>query len=317
MCEWAPYELKDINDSEQRAQVCGVNTEDIRQGVQAVVLSIPKDKARDMALERLDQGSWPELYFTNSGSGGMRRKRYIDINQGKVATTLWPRDEVGTTSEAKSEIKRLFDGNVPFTTPKPTRLLDRVLQIATDKDAIVLDSFAGSGTTAHAVLSMNREDGGSRRFILAELGDYADDVTAERVRRVIHGYGEGKSAVEGVDSGFSYYELGPALFQGDGTLSPDVARVDLARYVWATETRAPYEDLMDKHPYLLGEHAQAVYYLAWEPGEETALTYDLLRGLPRKGFPTVIYADRCAIAPERLDEMGVVFKRVPDQIARI
>lgn len=317
MCEWAPYELKDINDSEQRAQVCGVNTEDIRQGVQAVVLSIPKDKARDMALERLDQGSWPELYFTNSGSGGMRRKRYIDINQGKVATTLWPRDEVGTTSEAKSEIKRLFDGNVPFTTPKPTRLLDRVLQIATDKDAIVLDSFAGSGTTAHAVLSMNREDGGSRRFILAELGDYADDVTAERVCRVIHGYGEGKSAVEGVDSGFSYYELGPALFRGDGTLNSDVARADLARYIWATETRAPYEDLTDEHPCLLGEHAQAVYYLAWEPGEETTLTYDLLRELTRRGAPTVIYADRCVIAPERLDEMNVVFKRVPDQIARI
>lgn len=149
------------------------------------------------------------------------------------------------------------------------------------------------------------------------MSDYADNVTAERVRRVISGYGEGDSAVEGIDSGFSYYELGPELFRPDGTLDPDVTRADLARYVWATETRAPYADRTDEHPYLLGEHAQAVYYLAYEPERETTLTYDLLRGLPRKGSPTVIYADRCTIAEGRLDEMGIVFKRVPDQIARI
>lgn len=232
-------------------------------------------------------------------------------------TNWWPYSEVGHTDEAKKELKSIFDGMIPFDTPKPTRLIGRVLQVAAGDNALVLDSFAGSGTTAHATLKLNAEDGGSRRFILVELDDYADIVTSERVRRVIHGYGEGKNAVEGVDSGFSYCELGSELFRPDGTLSPDVTHANLARYVWATETRAPYEDLTGEHPYLLGEHAQAVYYLAWEPGEETALTYDLLRGLPRKGSPTVIYADRCAIAPERLDEMGVVFKRVPDQIARI
>lgn len=149
------------------------------------------------------------------------------------------------------------------------------------------------------------------------MSDYADDVTAERVRRVIGGYGEGKNAVAGVDSGFSYYELGPELFRPDGTLSPGVTHADLARYVWATETHAPYVDRTDEHPYLLGEHAQVAYYLAWEPGQETTLTYDLLQTLPRKELPTVIYADRCVIAKERLDEMGIVFKRVPEQIARI
>ena len=149
------------------------------------------------------------------------------------------------------------------------------------------------------------------------MSDYADDVTAERVRRVINGYGDDEQTASGVDSGFSYYELGPALFADDGTVSEGVTYADLARYVWATETRAPYEDLTGEHPYLLGEHAGAAYYLAWKPEGETALTYDLLRDFPRKGSPTVIYADRCAIAPERLDEMGIVFKRVPDQIARI
>ena len=314
---WCPYVLKDLDDASRRAEVCGVDASEVREGVKGIVLAQSVEESKAMASAIQETGPWPRFYFTRNGRGGIRRKTYIDSVGGRLPTNYWPYSEVGHTDEAKKEIKTIFGGRMPFDTPKPTRLIERVLQVSAGGDALVLDSFAGSGTTAHAVLRLNAEDGGSRRFILAELDDYADTVTAERVRRVIAGYGEGSNAVEGIDSGFSYYELGPALFQGDGTLSPDVTRADLARYVWATETRAPYEDLTDEHPYLLGEHAQAVYYLAWEPGEETTLTYDLLRGLPRKGSPTVIYADRCAIAPERLDEMGVVFKRVPDQIARI
>lgn len=314
---WCPYVLKDLDDASRRAEVCGVDASEVREGVKGIVLAQSVEESKAMASAIQETGPWPRFYFTRNGRGGIRRKTYIDSVGGRLPTNYWPYTEVGHTDEAKKEIKTIFGGRMPFDTPKPTRLIERVLQIAAGDDALVLDSFAGSGTTAHAVLRLNAEDGGFRRFILAELDGYADTVTAERIRRVIAGYGEGSNAVEGIDSGFSYYELGPALFRGDGTLSPDVTRADLARYVWATETRAPYEDLADEHPYLLGEHAQAVYYLAWEPGEETALTYDLLRGLPRKGSPTVIYADRCAIAPERLDEMGVVFKRVPDQIARI
>lgn len=314
---WCPYILRDLDDADERARVCGVDISEVRENVQAIVLEQSLEDSRTIAKIVLDNGPWPRFYFTRNGKGGIRRKTYIDSVGGRLPTNYWPYSEVGHTDEAKKELKSIFGGNAPFDTPKPTRLIERVLQIAAGDEALVLDSFAGSGTTAHAVLRLNAEDGGSRRFILAELDGYADTVTAERIRRVIAGYGEGSNAVDGVDSGFSYYELGPALFRGDGTLSPDVTHADLAHYVWATETRAPYEDLTDEHPYLLGEHAQAVYYLAWKPGEETALTYDLLRGLPRKGAPTVIYADRCAIAPERLDEMGVVFKRVPDQIARI
>lgn len=314
---WCPYVLKDLDDSDRRAEVCGVGVTEVREGVKGIVLAQSLKDSRALATQVLNVGPWPRFYFTRNGKGGIRRKTYLNNVGGRLATNYWPYSEAGHTDEAKKEIKAIFGGKMPFDTPKPTRLIERVLRIATDNDALVLDSFAGSGTTAHAVLNANRADGGSRRFVLVELGDYADTTTAERVRRVICGYGEGNNAVEGVDSGFSYYELGPALFRGDGTLSPDVTRADLARYVWATETRAPYEDLTGEHPYLLGEHAGAIYYLAWEPGEETALTYGLLRGLPRKGSPTVIYADRCAIAPGRLDKMGVVFKRVPDQIARI
>lgn len=166
-------------------------------------------------------------------------------------------------------------------------------------------------------MRLNGTDDGSRHCILVEMMDYADTITAERARRVICGYGEGKNAIEGIDSGFSYYELGPALFRSDGSLDSGVTREQLNRYVWATECREPYADRTGEHPYLLGEHSQAVYYLAWEPDQETVLSFDLLRELPLKGSPTVIYADRCTIAPERLEAMGIVFKQVPRQIARI
>lgn len=317
MSGWCEYEIRDLHDAEQRARVCGIAPVEVREDVKGIVLKNSLEESRIEAEKVLERGQWPRFYFTSGGKGGIRRKTYLQKVEGKPPTNWWPFAETGHTDEAKKELKYIFDGHAPFDTPKPTRLIERVLQIATGDDALILDSFAGSGTTAHAMLNANRGDGGNRRFILVELDDYADDVTAERVRRVIHGYGEGKSAVEGIDSGFSYYELGSALFCSDGVISPGVTYSDLARYVWATETRAPYEDLTAEHPYLLGEHAQAVYYLVWEPSEETTLTYDLLRELPSRGAPTVIYADRCVIAPERLDEMNVVFKRVPDQIARI
>ena len=114
--------------------------------------------------------------------------RYIDEIDGFVPWTWWPSEEVGHTDEAKKEMHALFGREGAFDTPKPFRLLQRIIQIATSKDAIVLDSFAGSGTTAQAALAANKRDGGNRRFILVEMEDYADSLTAERVRRVINGY---------------------------------------------------------------------------------------------------------------------------------
>ncbi|MDN0056351.1 site-specific DNA-methyltransferase [Collinsella ihumii] len=245
-----------------------------------------------------------------------RLKQYLSEARGLTPINFWSHEYAGNTDMGGNELKAIM-GEKVFDYPKPSLLIRRVLEHATKKDSLVLDAFAGSGTTAQAVLQKNHEDGGSRRFLLIEMSDYADPVTAERIRRVIRGYGTGDDAVEGIDSGFSYYELGPVLFMGDGSLNPEVSVDDLKRYVWYSETRAPYEDHAAEHPYLLGESRQAVYYLAFEPGGETELTYDLLRGLPRKGAPTVIYADRCSIAPERLDEMGIVFKQVPRQIARM
>lgn len=268
------------------------------------------------------------LWFGEDGDGVPRQKNYLKDKPGKTTWTWWTNSEVGHTQEATQELASIL-GKAVFDYPKPTRLVERVIQLATKPGSIVLDSFGGSGTTAHAMLKLNEKDGGHRRFILIELSDYADTVTAERVRRVISGYGEGKNAVAGIDSGFSYYELGPALFDVEEppivsrsaspmiSLNADVPADDVRRYVWHTETRAEYVDRTGECPWLLGEHAQAAYYLVYAPGEETVLDYDLLRGFPVKGSPTVVYANRCALSPDQLEAADVAFKQIPSQIARM
>lgn len=135
------------------------------------------------ALEAINR-----VWFGVDGNSQPNIIRYIDEIEGFVPWTWWPSDEVGHTDEAKKEMHSLFGREDAFPTPKPIRLLNRIIQIATRKDSIVLDSFAGSGTTAHAVLAANARDSGSRSFILVEMEDYADKLTAERVRRVIKGY---------------------------------------------------------------------------------------------------------------------------------
>ncbi|MCD8008413.1 MAG: hypothetical protein LUF68_05695 [Clostridiales bacterium] len=153
-----------------------------------------------------------------------------------MPTNLWPFPDAGHTDEAKKEMLSIFDEKATFDTPKPSRLLEYVLCIAGDKETLILDSFAGSGTTAHAVLNMNKADGGHRKFILIEMMDYADSITAERVKRVIGGYGSGKQAVEGTGGDFSYYELGEPLME-NGRLNEDVGAEKIREYVYFTETK--------------------------------------------------------------------------------
>ena len=137
----------------------------------------------DVFLRQLKEG---RFWFGEDGKGVPRRKNYLSEAKGRQSWTWWPNDEVGHTQEAKREIMAFLGKSEIFETPKPVRLIQRMLQIATNPGDIVLDSFAGSGTTAHAVLALNREDDGNRKFILVECEDYADTITAERVRRVIN-----------------------------------------------------------------------------------------------------------------------------------
>jgi adenine-specific DNA-methyltransferase len=118
----------------------------------------------------------------------MEKKFLAEAKSGVVNQTWWPYEFAGSTRNAGAELKEMFGGEKPFDTPKPTVLLERILDLAADDDSLILDSFAGSGTTAHAVLKANAKDNGTRRFILVEGEDYADTLTAERVRRAINGY---------------------------------------------------------------------------------------------------------------------------------
>ena len=188
---WTLYTFKDLHDEEKRAEICGLPSSEVRQGVKALVLALPFEVAKQQAQTVLERGQWPRFYFTQNGKGGIRRKTYIDNVGGKLPTNFWPYSEVGHTDEAKKEIKNLFDGSAPFDTPKPVRLLDRMLTIATDKDSIVLDFFSGSATTAHAVMQKNAQDGGHRKFILVQLPEESPspnfkticEIGKERIRR--------------------------------------------------------------------------------------------------------------------------------------
>lgn len=129
------------------------------------------------------------IYFGVHGDAAPTVKAYLrEGREGVIARTWWPYRDVGGNQDAKQEILAIMGSDCDFITPKPVRLIERILQIATNPQSIILDSFAGSGTTAHAVLAANKKDGGNRKFILVECEDYADSLTAERVRRVINGY---------------------------------------------------------------------------------------------------------------------------------
>ncbi len=243
-----------------------------------------------------------------------RFKKYLSEHEGVVNRTLWHYDDVNHTQGASNELKLI--GINGFATPKPTKLIERIIKIAASSDSIVLDSFAGSGTTAHAVLNMNKADGGNRKFILVEMMDYADSITAERVKRVIQGYGEGKNAVEGTGGDFSFYDLGEPLLIGEN-LNEAVGTEKIREYVWFMETKSPYAPAECDNPYCLGRHNDTSYYFYYEPERITVLDYAFLSGVTERSGGTVIYADRCALGEDKLAQMGIVFKKIPRDISRL
>ncbi len=315
---WCNYELKELDDAHERAAVCGLTPDKVRQGVKAIVLSEPLDVSSQKAKKVYERGQWPRFYFTSGGKGGIRRKTYMESVGGKPATNYWPFSETGHTDEAKKDLLSVFGGKVTFDTPKPARLIERVLTIAASPDSIVLDSFAGSGTTAHAVLNMNKADGGNRKFILVEMMDYADSITAERVKRVIDGYGEGKKAVEGTGGNFSYYELGPVLLLPDGNLNEEVGPQKIREYVYYMETKEPLpaEQPTDK-PYFMGLCRNTAYYFYYERESVTTLDHAFLATIQTKAEGYTIYADLCAIPQETLRKYNITFKKIPRDIARL
>lgn len=229
-------------------------------------------------------------------------------------------DEI-TNEDATAELLGIF-GKAVFDYPKPKNLVRYIMNMIADKDSIVMDSFAGSGTTAHAVLKQNAEDGysGNRRFILVEMDEnIAANVTAERIRRVSRGYENANGEqVEGLGGGFQFCKLSTEpLFTADGQIREDVTFAQLAEFVWFAETGIGYKSKNKKSP-LLGIHEGRAIYLLYNGilddlaiDSGNVLTGVVLHKLPRHDGPRVIYAAACRLGTPRLNREGIVFKQTP------
>lgn len=195
-------------------------------------------------------------------------------------------------------------------------MLETILNfIKYDKNSIILDSFAGSGTTGHAVLNLNKQDGGNRKFILIEMEDYANNITAERVKRVTKGYGKDKKIVKGTGGAFDFYELGLPLFDENKNLNEQIGIEKIREYIWFSETRTPFTETKEVN-YFLGEKDDSVYYFIYEKNKLTTLDFDALELIKIKGEQYIIYADNCLLPKDFMAKNNIIFKKIPRDITR-
>jgi len=271
------------------------------------------------------------IYWGKDGTGKVpsyKRYRHALRNaDGVVPQTLWTHDFAGHTDESRKELREILH-DVPsvsdFATPKPTRLIERVLQIATNPGDLIMDSFSGSGTTGHAVLKMNAatQESTARHFILVEMDEkIAPDITRERVKRVAESYTNAKGvSVPGLGGGFRYVRLGDELFDEHGRINETKVRfADLARHVYFSETGEPLpkEHISAKTPLLGVHHGRAVYLLyngilkdkSVDGGN--VLTTTTLEHLPAHDGPKVVYAAGCRFSKARLERESITFKQTP------
>lgn len=256
----------------------------------------------------IDDGN-TKLRFYLSKNGVIYYYRY-GRESHYIQTVL---QNMGTTETSKYMLEKM---NVTFDYPKPLALVSYLISIFAGRDDIVLDSFAGSATTAHAVLCNNHVKEFSQKFILIEMEDYADGKTAKRIKCAILGYGASKDKTAGVGGNFSYYELGEHLLIGD-CLNEAVSVDKIREYVWFMETKAPYAAVSGDNPYYLGQHNHTGYYFYYEPQKVTVLNYAFLATITEKNDGTIIYADRCSIGEDKLNQMGIVFKKIPRDISKL
>lgn len=220
---------------------------------------------------------------------------------------------VDTTEEAGKLLEKLFGRKGVFEYPKSPSLVEYLISFLADSNSIILDSFAGSGTTAHAVLNLNKKDGGNRKFILVEMEDYADTITAERVRKVMSGYAD----TEGTGGCFDFYELGDTLFNADGTLNESVSEDRIREYVYYTETKQHLSRKRDdRNRYLLNTWNGVGYYLYYEPNQETAFTHNSLNIIGEKAERYIVYADTCTIDKDYLTDKNIIFRKIPRDIQK-
>jgi site-specific DNA-methyltransferase (adenine-specific)/adenine-specific DNA-methyltransferase len=284
--------------------------------------SISKETFEEYDLDK-------RIWWGAKGDSIPQLKRFLsEVKRGVVPQTMWFYDDVGHTQDAKKELVQVMnfaDSESVFITPKPTRLIERVLQIATNPGDLVLDSFSGSGTTGHAVLKMNAAAPGTapRQFILIEMeSKIAKDITAERVRRVSQGYTNAKGErVGGLGGGFRYCRLGEPLFDENGKIRDTVRFGDLARHVYFTETGEPLpRERVPNSPFLGACRGVGVYLLYngiladKSANGGNVLTRATLAKLPPFDGPKVIYCAGNLLGRERLRAQGIVVRQTPYEI---
>ena len=243
-----------------------------------------------------------------------------DVQGGLTPNTWWTHKEAGHNKEATLELKSLFDGAAPFDSPKPVRLLKKILRLATSGTDLVLDSTAGSGTTGHAVFDLNLEDHGARRFILvqqpsdtnedgAKEMNITKDVTAERIRRV--------SKASLTPLGFTYVHVGDMLFDQFRMFEEgnEPSYHDLAKYVFYTETSSNFDPAkVNESTGYIGRHGKKSFYLFYSPNGEAdaSITLDKLDHLWQEDpGPKVIYAERIMVRPDELRAKNAEARQVP------
>jgi adenine-specific DNA-methyltransferase len=248
------------------------------------------------------------------------KKTFLKDQSGIVPSNIWwDVEDSGHNRNAKYELMKIFPElktSEVFKTPKPTKFINKILNVSLGTSDIVLDSFAGSGTTAHAVLNLNKLDNGNRKFILVEMEDYADSITAERVKRVIKGYAD----IEGTRGSFDYYVLGKPIFIGENNefLNEEIGTNKIREYIWYSETRTSWtnSDLKKESQYFLGKKDGTAYYFIYEKEILTTLDYDLLSTIKTKASQYVIYADNCLLAKDFMMKHNIIFKKIPRDITR-
>jgi adenine-specific DNA-methyltransferase len=261
------------------------------------------------------------VIFPKTENGKPMMKRFLSELKSDIdPLSTWMSNEsyqIGLNSEGTKVIQNIFENKV-FDYPKPMTLVELLLSQLLSPNDIVLDSFSGSGTTAHAVLNLNKQDGGNRKFILIEMEEYANTITAERVKRVIKGYGEDKKAVEGTGGSFDYYQLGEPLFLEEDILNEAVGIDNILKYIWYSETRTGFTNIqnLEQDNYRIGTKDQTDYYFYYTKQAVTTVDYDFMARIKHKASQYIIYADNCLLEKDFMLKHHIIFKKIPRDITR-
>ena len=245
-----------------------------------------------------------------------------DVNNEIVGAQVMPSYIHKQAQVAVKTLRDIFDGRKVFPNPKDHEVLIRLIRYVTKPDDLILDSFAGSGPSGHAILQLNRY-GGERRFVLVEMNpNVSRDITVERLKRVIDGYKKGNGVfIEGTGGGFRYCTLGEPCFDETGRINPRITYDELARHVFFTETGEPMPEGGDDMRPLIGIHGGRAIYLLYngvlkdkKPNGGNVLTQKILAVLPSHEGPRVIFGTACRLSAPRLKKENVIFRQIPYEI---